>query len=191
MCILFMFFAITHFSFQVTCLCTKLFYVHTQSEKIWHRKLRKLTFTLKADNSSHCAKTKQEFKRILFFFERQYVQKRHFIFFKYMDIQWQVDSRNIYTQLCFAFLTKNTFLFYCSWGLFEEQNIDIFGLIGIWCVKKWHPKGGVQYLILDVAFVDDENKEYIHYIHCSMYIIWISVTEYPVITCNHCYFRRK
>lgn len=165
---------------------------YSESEKIWHRKLRKLTFTLKADNSSHCAKTKQEFKRILFFFfERQYVQKRHFIFFKYMDIQWQVDSRNIYTQLCFAFLTKNTFLFYCSWGLFEEQNIDIFGLIGIWCVKKWHPKGGVQYLILDVAFVDDENKEYIHYIHCSMYIIWISVTEYPVITCNHCYFRRK
>lgn len=44
-------------------------------------------------------------------------------------------------------------------------------------------KGGVQYLILDVAFVNDENKEYIHYIHCSMYIIfWISQTVYPAIT---------
>ncbi len=81
------------------------------------------------------------------------------------------------------------FYFFALEDCLKEQNIDIFGLIGVWCVLKWQPKGGVQYLILDVAFVDDENKEYIHYIHLLMYIIfWISVTVYPTITCNHCYF---
>ena len=29
--------------------------------------------------------------------------------------------------------------------------------------------------------MDDETKEYVHHIHCSMYIIfWISVTVYPI-----------
>lgn len=81
MCILFMFFAITHFSFQVTCLCTKLFYVHTQSEKIWHRKLRKLTFTLKADNSSHCKQNKNLREYFFFFFWKAICSKEAFHIF--------------------------------------------------------------------------------------------------------------
>lgn len=53
---------------------------YSESEKIWHRKLRKLTFTLKADNSSHCKQNKN-LREYFFFFLKGNMFKRGISYF--------------------------------------------------------------------------------------------------------------
>lgn len=146
----------------------------------------------KAVHSSHNAKTKQQFKMILLFFLDLFLfifrenKRSTEVVLIFLDawiysvqLRGSIFTLN-YTKFC-IFHKQDTFIAVED-GL-KEQSIDIFELIGIWCVVKRQPKGGVQYLILDVAFVNDENKEYIHYIHGSMYrTFWISETVYPAIT---------